>query len=1149
MARPAPSEQSSKRARLGKPLSVPASIEPGNADHSLRFTSARPTQYDVTGLTVNDRVGRMPKRMGTAVDVRDVKFRIKHRDVTINEPNPTRRSAEMPAYRALREVLLDPTTVYSSDIAHAIAGQEPYAQRAFEALLQDKAIPKNELVDARKEMIQRFLRMPLTEQLQIQIDETKEALTKLTAADRKAGNDKILRDELRSLEARQRREQARPEAESHDRFTASLLDAFDAKRENPDLEEFQGRLSGIQDAVSKLNSDVLGKDRVATLRKRAEAYQARFATEKAAAARQPREAGKAEFDHLEREIAQLGRLVNQEGAFKEPNKLRQRIDDLRRGVLELSNIPGAKENPRYEALLTELNESELALASYEGDELAQLLQEVSEGSDLVQETVDKHAGALPPYRPDALDAAKQRLDRVDARLKEGYDESPARFSPTYQRVHADLAAAQARIRAFRTEAVSPRVEARAQAPSRAERVPSLDELEQLLQQPNASSRTEREESPRVEQKMSHVALIDPEKDLHVQQFEATAQSSDWTQRVLDLETHLKHAHSEDEKRTLEGQLVDAAHKQEVALKREFMLLSAHPLEMAKAVDQAAAMHTRLLADELGRTTVEKIRALEAEGRVFDAEMAGSFKDPDERAIAQRWLVTRQTSNMLEAGIMQLREYHEAEIKLLQFREETLFACESCAIPKAVRDQITRASTHAEKKHLLDEILRDPRKMDHPVGLWEWTRKYGIMAIRALTGGLAFQKTFGSVELTRTINTLEAAENGITSHRQNRADIGFVIPPGPAGVRVLAGGVGERDAIPSPEAQDTSFDTFMEISERAGMLIKDMRAFSGDVTETVITRFASRLRSLEDDMAAYDSAPPSAASVYNLAQAKLTDARQELGKLQQREVKNIPFSEKRNVSPDLPGRIQENVSASREDVQNLQGIEDAAMDLREEVEVALSGDEELSNGDFNRIDREAIILSARLRGLQNHKDLPAYKTADRALSELNNALDRYEANALARDRANKNRPAELIFKAEIENRLREALANSPKRAALSHYLAELNNGLPIRVVNAGDVQTTLLKFLRNYSRLETTQRRQAAQTFSKIYELLNLERLYRDLQVRNLDELAAVVGNGINRHQAAANDNQSLENDDDLIPVEYDLAGDQEEDEDNTTLAA
>jgi hypothetical protein len=1171
MARSAPSESAARKSLLGKPSSRLRDTEKGISLSTPLRTRKRDVYFGLNGdqSFQGEFSAREPfAPQGQQLEVHDVKFRSKDRNGALNQPLPTESEA-MPAYQGLRNILLDPSTIYSSEIAQAIQGQEKYAKKAFEALDKDTTLGNGAQFDARKEMIRRFINMDLTEQLKVQIDETKAAIASLTPAQRKAGDGTMLREQLSFLQKRLRREEARPEAESHDRFTSSLLDAFDAKEVQPDLEEFEGRLSGIQDAISKLNEDVLGKDHVTSLRERAAKYQARFEAEKEAEAKKPREVAGPEFTRLEREIAQLGKLVNAEEGLRYPERLRQRIDEIRKQVLQLSNIPGATANPRYDALLDELNGADIAIANVEGDELTRLLSEVGEQDALIDEnvrkfgTVRRPGDASPAFDANSFDAAAQGLNRVNNRLQEAYDDSAARFSGQYREAKNRVQASLNRIDAFRQSSVSPQVEARAIVPPRSEArtavlpraeirsestVPSLEDLDTLLQERSQDAAPAPRPTPKAapEPILSHVALLEHGKSLELQQVESEMQSSDWTQKVLALETRLQAAATKEEQHALHAELVHAAHLQEVALKREFILHSANPGEMAKAIDHAAALHTRILNDEIGRLAVEKIRALESEGRMLTPDLANEIQDLDERDFARRWVQVRQTSQMVESAVAHLREYHKAELKLLVFREQTIAACQSCIIPREVREELAAATTPAEKRQVVDKILKDPDAMDNPKGFGEWLTWIGVHAARPF-GMTFFGRRFGSAELDKSIKDIENAEFSVTGLRIQRSAFAFATPPsmGSATSNPETYTLGTEGAT---EEHDPAFRTFLESSERAGRLINDLRSFNGTVTESVISRFNSRLRSLEDDMAPYAEAgtvPAGSQSVFELANAKLADARHELGKLQLRQEGIVATP---SPSEQITG-MQEQL-LTREQEADLNTIADNADGLLERVKDILNQDRAMGDSTFSALDRESILLSARLRSYSSYKNEVAYQDAEQTLQELNAALDKYEARALARDRANKNRPAEVLFKNGIASRVKEILNDGPKRAAFAHYLGELS-GSKIRVEYVDAVQSTLIKTLAIYLAARGQQKETMRKSFEKIADILDFSEIYRDMGVDSIDTLAMrVAGNMDVSQTAAANDDGRPLATSELPELRLeDILDDEADEEDNTALAA
>ena len=225
-----------------------------------------------------------------------------------------------------------------------------------------------------------------------------------------------------------------------------------------------------------------------------------------------------------------------------------------------------------------------------------------------------------------------------------------------------------------------------------------------------------------------------------------------------------------------------------------------------------------------------------------------------------------------------------------------------------------------------------------------------------------------------------------------------------------------------------------------------------------------------------------------------------------------------------------MAAPRETL-DLQKIEDGGEDLLDEVETALREGRTLGDGAFNRIDRESILLSARLRTLAKFRNLPAYQTAERTMQELNDKLDECERRMLDKDRGNANRSAEALFKSSIAANLREALKDSPRRAALGHYLTELNDGQGVRVESIDEVQEVLLTFLNRYLGMHPVEQRNATRVFVKVAELMNFETIYQDLGVNSLKDLAARVSSGARLNQPVAN-NADTSNE---IPVEEDLS--------------
>ncbi len=1115
MARLALSEQSERKALRGKPANKLT-----DTDKGVRLSSSRPQQQDPSGWVINDRVGRgmSHQNQGTRLDVRDVKFRTKNRSAKINEPLPVRSNA-MPAYKNLRGVLTDDSTIYMNDIGRALDGHEKYGSQAFDVLDKDATLDAVAGVDARKKMIGEYLKMPGKEQLNARMNEVRKALKGLNATDRDGDAGKILRAERNELAKRLNniaREEARPGAEAHAAFATSLMDALDQKNVTPDLEEMEGRLAGIQAATTKLNRYVIGDKKAQDLRARATKYQQTFATQKAAEAAKPREAGAADFARLEAQMAQFRKMVGSENDLREPQKVRARINELRKDVHALSHIPRATQNPRYEALLQELNEGELALVAMEGDELAQLLQDVGEA----ETTLDTHATPVnrdgaASTRPDAIDAAMNRAQNVGVRLREAYDDSDARFAPEYRNIKNRLAAVQNRVEVLRNPVLSPRIEAHAIVPERVNEIPEIKEGVELVEESAAAP------------KNKHTDLLNPMRSIEWQVAEAEIQSNDRTARVLALEEQIQAAKTANEKNVLGAELVHAAHLQEVALKREFIVLSAEPHEMAKSLDKAAEMHTRILDDEIGQEVVAKIRALEAEGQTLDTEMVRSFKDAEEAAYARKWLSVRRTSKMVEEGISHLREYHESQLKLLELRDRLVVECEKCFIPPELRAELMAAVTPAERRHLVDSLLADPEAMDRVQTPEQFLMKGALVFNRMFKAlGLPHSdREYANKDLDTLVKTLGREHHTFNELREGRLNFGNITPPGAhVEVRAASDAYTLGDPLASPPETEGPFQLFMSISERAGRLITDMKAFNGEVTDKVVARFNSRLRDAEDDMGTYAETPNTVKSVFDLAQAKLTDARQELAKLQQKQAAaNTPVpgaAPRATVSPDNLGMIEQNVSASRETIADLQKVEDRAEELLDQVNEALNDDRTMGEGEFNTLDRDAIVLSARLRTMQNHKGLSAFETADRAVKKLNTTLDRYEERTIAADRTNMNRPIEVLLKTGVVAGLKGVAGNGPKRAALSHYLIELNGGEGVRVDRPDDVQDVLLTFLGRYSTMHPIEQRQAERSFAKVAELLNFTALYRDLGVINLNQLAARLTSKIDLAQAPANERGS-----------------------------
>lgn len=1143
MARPAPSERSPRSLNNRRALTPSAANPILDTGAGMRLSTPlpRPSQ-DARGFNLDTIGGDTSRRTtGSRVDVRDVKFRgtkdMRTKEHAVrNQPLPVKRTAEMPAYNKLRELVSRRSKLHLNDIGQAIDGQEKYAQAALDALREDKKLAQDGAVQVHIDEVENYLKLPLVKQLQARADELTKSLIKLPIAERKAGLDKSLNKELSPLNARLRAEKARIKGEGNDAFAASLMDTLDAKVEKPDLEELSGRLSGIQAAVAKLNKDVVGGQRVDEMRARAGKFQQRFAEEKAADAKRPREVAAADFDRIERKIAQLGKHLLTESGLNQPQQARDRISAIRKDILKLSNVPGATKNPRYEAMLGKLNDVEIALAAQEGDELAKLLQELEDSKKTLDaRDVEVRTDGAPNYRPDVVDAVQHRVGRVQDRLTEAYDQSDTRHNLSVKQAKQQISALQRRIEAIRNPVVSPHVEARAVVP---ERAPEVTKSQPHVPEVAADTSL-----------LTHVDMILDDRSIERQKMEAEMKSNALTERLLALEEQSKHARNIEEKRHIEDELIKVAHQQEVALIREFILLSADPKGMARSLDRSAASHTSITADPIGKEVVAQIRALEDEGHTFDNDMVRGFQDADERAIAQRWLGVRHTSQMVEGAIAHLRDYHRAQIKLIELRDELVTACKSCFIRQELRAELEAARTPAERKQIVDEIMKNPEAMDRIQNIKQFLTK-GVLIFNDMFRELGVphsDRKYANAELDALVKTIQREEANLEKLKAGRMNFAGLSPVhGRTNEKSDTYSLGDESPETSSENEEL-FNIFMDVSERAGKLINDMKAFRGEVNETVITRFNSRLRSLEDDRAAHEDVPPELKSVFELAQAQLVDARQELAKLQKRQEGEGVLSPRANTSPEGPGRIAENVSASRETIIDLQSIEDTSEELLDQVNEALNEDRSLGDEAFHHIDRECILLSARLRNLRGQSSLPAYQTAERTLRELNDALDQYEEKALATDEKNVNRPAEVIFKNGIVTGLREVMQDGPKRAALSHYLIELNGGEGVRVDRSDDVQDVLITFLKRYPSMHPIEQKNTARSFEKIYEIMNLSNLYRDLGVNSLDQLAIRVGSKLDLHQAPANQTSVL---DDQIPeIDSNNLEDLEDEEDNTAWAA
>ncbi len=793
----------------------------------------------------------------------------------------------------------------------------------------------------------------------------------------------------------------------------------------------------------------------------------------------------AAFARIDRELDQLRLMISKESPVEQPQKRRDRVAELRREVLSLTTNKAALYHPRYDAILDELHELDLTTASVEREELADLRDRLDRANYAYENNKeeDDFGGNAHPYREEAL---ARRLDTADSRVKKGYDESEAVDLPDYQEVKRNIQELRSKLERNR---VSPVIEAKAVVPARQKEV--------LI--------SEAPPTQRVAAKSEHFkSLITIDRSHAEQRLEAEAQVElQLIRRQALVKKHEGKTPDAADAHQVNGSLVESGKNLEHALTREYLLLTENPEEMAVELDRQREQFERLQNDPIGKELLAKVQEMERAGHVFNLKTAKEIEDADERAYALKLLAYRNSHRLLEESLDHLRKYHEARLNLYTLRDDLVSHCKTCFIPKDTREALEAAVTPSDRRNIVDDILKDPRKMDQPQGLYAFGKYLlwqGVFAFNRMLGGVLTSRQYANADLDRLVKRLSFEQAAIDTLNRRRSEIS---DHSPAKNRVAEPkkivDTYSLDEVLDEDRPDEGDDLLKElaaIAERADKLTQDLKGRTDTLEESEFDRLSSRYLGLQEDLEERRSVPAEAKSSLAMVEEKIRDAELAFHALKRKNPAPVE-----NLSPARPSFERRDVVLSHAESEQLFTLEQNVEALLIDVDHKLLGGGFLSEHDFQDFDQRSILLGKQLEQLRRFSEEPSYKEAARLFKELNATLDEYESKHTREELYRKKLPAEILVENAVSKGLRHLTNDRPKRAALEQALSQLNHGVAVRSEHVEEVTQVLFACIRSYPLLRPLEQRSVAEQFDQVVELLELGTVYQDLGVASLDGLA------------------------------------------------
>ncbi len=794
----------------------------------------------------------------------------------------------------------------------------------------------------------------------------------------------------------------------------------------------------------------------------------------------------AAFARIDRELDQLRLMISKESPVEQPQKRRDRVAELRREVLSLTTNKAALYHPRYDAILDELHELDLATANVEREELADLRSRLDRANYAYENNKeeDDFGGNAHPYREEAL---ARRVNAAEARMQKGYDASEAAALPDYQEVKQNIQALRSKLEQRR---VSPAIEAKAVVPARREEV--------LVSEAPPAQRT----AP----KSAHFkGLLSADISHAEQRLEAEAQVElQLIRRQALLKKHEGATPDAADAHRVNSTLVESGKNLEHALTREYLLLTENPDEMAAELDRQREQYERLQSDPIGKEVLSKVQEMERAGHVFNLKTAKEIEDADERAYALKLLAYRNSHRILEESLDHLRKYHEARLNLYTLRDDLVSHCKTCFIPKETREALEAAVTPSDRRNIVDDILKDPRKMDQPakglIPFGKYLLWQGVFAFNRMLGGVLTSREYANPDLDRLVKRLSLEQNAIDTLNLRRSDIA---DHSPAKNRVAEPkktvDTYSLDDVLDEDRSDEGEDLLKELSaiaERADKLTQDLKGRTDTLEESEFDRLSSRYLGLQEDLEDRRSVPAEAKSSLAMVEEKIRDAELAFHALKRKNPAPVE-----NLSPARPSFERRDEVLSHAESEQLFTLEQNVEALLLDVDHKLLGGGFLSEHDFQDFDQRSILLGKQLERLRRFSEEPAYKDASRLFKDLNTTLDEYEAKHTREELYRKKLPAEILVENAVSQGLRHLVSDRPKRAVLDQALSELNHGVAVRSEHVEEVTNVLFACIRSYPLLRPAEQRVVAEQFDQVVECLELGTVYQDLGVASLDGLA------------------------------------------------
>lgn len=819
----------------------------------------------------------------------------------------------------------------------------------------------------------------------------------------------------------------------------------------------------------------------------------------------------AELSRVEASFAALKRMVAvQTNSLRSSMELQERLMQLRLELKEVAlTYRDTDQTPRYAALWREITQMHV-----NNQANVRVFQDQNEQLDRQERSLPLQD--LPSaYRPTRRDATLQQSKNLRESLDTSRTQTTQEFSEVYEKTRLDLERLRARIHAGNVVAEASRETFSRADQTSADAEPDfevINDFTPLRPTPQARASEKR-----------HIDLIETSRSIPEQIKDAAYQSSTLIEQEQAVKTELDNA-SDLNRHRLSDELVHASAAANRALRREYLLRTGDPRGMAKHLDRTLDELRRISNDPTGRMVMDRIEASEKAGDEFTIEDAREIPDTEERRIALRILEIRHETNRTVNGTDHLRTYHEAELRLVTHHADLVEKCVNCHLPEELQTILKATLSRTDKRAIVEEILRDPHILDNPKDFWGKIAKGVVGVMRTLTNNdLATipltNRRFGNKAFNVLINTINKEKESLDALDAERSLLRDIVPTGTASeTRTPSGSDGSGNPLEASLNVDAPSHLQGELRsmwDRSDALRKELESFTGTITEDAITRFNARLSSLEESQAdIQDSVPADASTFYTLAIAKIKEARDAFNALRAKADEQSPRG------ADAPERTEARLSPEEE----LERIEIKADTLIQQVQKAIDSRQALSPQDFRDFDHETIILSTRLRNLNEHEHLLAYKLAASQLKDLNDTLDEYEETTPPERLFDQRKPLEQLLDNAVEVGVRKILTNAPERAALRTALMQLNDGNPVRIERAEDVKQILKAFLRRYSRLTPKQQLDITSPFDQTLELLGMETIYEELGLDSLDALSTSFAPA-SLDRTSTNDNTTPKQDD------------------------